>query len=120
MRSRLDEPGLFRLNGFFRCPDLEPLNPALIVVSSALSPLFRRLCVLRRGLLSLASEVPGLLEVLLLRANQLSSPTQKRVISVVRAAMDFDFSWTRCRASHSSLMLCLKATRATASGQSMI
>ena len=42
-----------------------------------------------------------LLEVLLLRASQLPSPAQKRVMSVVRAAMDFGFSWPRCRASHS-------------------
>ena len=28
-----------------------------------------------------------------LRANQLSSPAQKRVIRVVRAAIDFGFSW---------------------------
>ena len=49
IRSRLDEPGLFLLDGFFRYPDLEPLNPALTVVSSVLSPLFRRLCLLRRG-----------------------------------------------------------------------
>ena len=46
-------------------------------------------------LLFLASEVPGLLEVLLLRANQLSSPVQKWVMSIVRAAMDFGFSWPR-------------------------
>ena len=34
--ARLDEPKLFLLNGFFRWPDLEPLNPALTVVSSLL------------------------------------------------------------------------------------
>ena len=50
----------------------------------------------------LASEVPGLLALLLLRASQLSSPAQKRVIRVVRDAMDCGFSWPRCRASHSS------------------
>ena len=74
MRSKLDEPELFLLNGFFRWPDFEPLNPALTVVSSVLPPLFRRLCLLLRGLplLSLASEVPGLLVLLLLRASQLS------------------------------------------------
>ena len=88
MRSKLDEPGLFLLNDFFRCPDLEPLNPALTIVSSTLSLLLRHLYLLRRGLplLSLASDVPVLLVVLLLRANQLSSPAQKRVMSVVRAA----------------------------------
>ena len=122
MRSKLDEPGLFHLNGFFRWPDLEPLNLALTAVSSVLSPLLRRLCLLRRGLplLFLASEVPGSLPLLLLRASQLSSSAQKRVISAVRAAMDFGFSWPRCRASHSSRMLCLKAARASASGQSTI
>ena len=122
MRTKLDEPGLFLLNGFFRCPDLEPLNPALTVVSSALSPLLRRLCLLRRGLplLSLASELPEFLDVLLLQASQLSSPAQKRVMSVVRAAMDFGFSWPRCRASQSSWMLCLKAAKASVSGQSTI
>ena len=122
MQSKLDEPGLFLLNGFFRWPDLEPLNPALTVVSSVLSPLLRRLCLLRRGLplLFLVSKVPALLAVLLLRASQLSSPAQKRVISVMRAAMDFGFSWARCRASHSWQMLCLKAARASASGQSTI
>ena len=26
MRSKLDEPGLFLLNGFFNCPDLKPRN----------------------------------------------------------------------------------------------
>ena len=122
MRSRLDGPGLFHLNGFFRLPDLEPLNSALTAVSSALSPLLRCLCLLHRGLalLSLASEVPGFLDVLLLRANQLSSPMQKRVIGVVRAAMDLGFSWPRCLGSHSSRMLCLKAARASASGHSTI
>ena len=122
MRSRLDGPGLFLLYGFFRWPDLEPLNPALTAVSSVLSPLLRRLCLLRRGLplLFLASKVPGSLALLLLRASQLSSPAQKRVMSVVRDAIDFGFSWLRCRASHSSWMLCLKAARASASGQSTI
>ena len=56
----------------------------------------------------------------LLRASQLSSPAQKRVMSDVRAAMDFGFSCPRCRASHSSRMLCLKAARASAFGQSTI
>ena len=122
MRSRLDGPGVFLLNGFFRCPDLEPLNPAFTVVSSALSPMFRCFCLLRRGLplLFLMSESPEFFGVMLLRASQLSSPAQKRVMSVVRAAMDFGFSWPRCQASHSSRMLCLKAARASASGQSTI
>ena len=64
----------------------------------------------------LASEVSGSLVLLLLRASQLSSPAQKRVMSDVRAAIDFGFSWLSCRASHSSRMLCLKAARASASG----
>ena len=55
-----------------------------------------------------------------IRANQLSSPAQKRVMSVVRAARDFSFSWPRCRASHSSRILCLKPARASASVQSAI
>ena len=94
MWSKLDEPGLFLLNGFFRYPDLEPLNPALTAVFSAFSPLLRRLCLLRRSLplVSLAFEVPGFLDVLLLRASQLSLPAQKWVMSVMRAAIDFGFS----------------------------
>ena len=54
--------------GLLPLADLEPLNPALTVVSSVLSPLLQCLCLLRRGLLllSLASEVPGFLDVLLL------------------------------------------------------
>ena len=81
-----------------------------------------RLCLLRRSLplLFLTSEVPALLAVLLLRASQLSSPAQKRVMSAVRSAIDFGFSWPRWRASHSSWILCLKASRASASGQSTI
>ena len=91
-------------------------------VSSVLSPLLWRLCLLHRSLpvLFLASEGPASLAVFLLRASQLSSPAQKRVMSAVRAAMDFGFSWPRWRASHSSRMLCLKAARASASGQSTI
>ena len=82
------------------------------------SLLLRRLCLLHRGLPlpSLASEVSGSLVLLLLQASQLSSPVQKRVISAVRAAMDFGFSWPRCRASYSLQMLCLKAAGASASG----
>ena len=38
----------------------------------------------------------------------------------LRAAIDFSFSWPRWRASHLSRMLCLKAARASASGQSTI
>src|SRR5512132_3340541 len=98
------------------------MNPALTVVSLACLLLLHRLCLLRRGLslLSGASEVPGFLGVMLLGASQLSSPAQKQIMSVVRAAMDFGFSWPRCRESHSSWMLCLKATRASASGRSTI
>ena len=58
--------------------------------------------------------------MLLLRASQLSSPAQKRVIRAVRAVMDLGPSWPRWRASHSSRTLCLKAARASASGQSTI
>ena len=91
MRSKLDGPELFFWNGFLRRPDFEPLNPALTAVSSMLSLLFRCLYLLRRvlSLLLLTSGVPALLALFLLRANQLSSPTQKRVMSAVRAAMDF-------------------------------
>ena len=103
---------LFPLTGF------RASESGVDCLSSVLSPLMWRLCLLRRDLplLSLVSELPGLLVMLLLRASQLSSPAQKQVMSVVRAAMDFGFSYPRCRASHSSRMLCLKAARASASG----
>src|SRR3989337_1569344 len=70
----------------FHWPVLEPLNPAFTAVSSVSSLLFRRLCLLRRGLPlpSRTSEVPGSLVLLLLRASQLSSPAQKRVIRAVK------------------------------------
>ena len=55
-----------------------------------------------------------------LRASQLSSPVQKRVKRLVRAAIVLGFSWLRCLAIHSSWMLCLNAARASASGQSTI
>src|SRR3954463_14320730 len=82
----------------------------------------RRFCLFRRDLppLSLVSELPCFFDKLLLRASQLSSPAQKRVMSVVRAAMDFGLSCPRCGASHLSRMLCLNAARASASGQSTI
>src|SRR4051812_16537455 len=54
------------------------------------------------------------------RANQLSSPAQKLVMRLVSAAIVLGFSWPRCLASHSSRTLCLKAARASASGQSII
>ena len=60
----------------------------------------------------------GSLVVLL--ANQLSSPAQKRVMRLVNAAIVLGFSWPRCLASHSSRTLCLKAAKASASGQSTI
>ena len=41
---------------------------------------------------SLVSEVPWFFDMLLLQASQLSSPAQKRVMSIVRAAIDFGFS----------------------------
>ena len=90
----------------------------MTAVSSLLSLLMRRFCLFQGdlSLLSLVFELPVFLVKLLLRASQLSSPAQKRVMSVVRAAIDFGFSCPRCRASHSSRMLCLKAARASASG----
>ena len=53
-----------------------------------------RLCLLRHDLPlpSLVSEVPWFFDMLLLRASQLSSPAQKRVMCVPRAAIDFGFS----------------------------
>src|SRR3954463_12468614 len=85
-----------------------------------LSSLFRRLFLLRRGFPfpSLASDVLG--SLVLLRANQLSWPAQKRVMRLVRAAIVLGFSWPRRLASHSSRKQCLKATKASASGQSTI
>src|SRR3954470_15036467 len=87
-----------------------------------MSLLTRRFYLFRHdlSLFSLVSELPCFFDKLLLRASQLSSPAQKRVMSVVRAAMDFGFSCPRCQASHSSRMLCLKAARASASEQSTI
>ena len=86
------------------------------------SLLLRLLCSFSRGLplLSRISEVPRSLALLLLRASQLSSPAQKRVIRAVRAVMDLGPSWPRWRASHSSRTLYLKAARASVSGQSTI
>ena len=46
----------------------------------------------RRVIAILASGVLASLALLLLWASQLSSPAQKRVMSAVRAAMDFGFS----------------------------
>ena len=91
--SNLVGPSWLPLEGIFRDPDFGLQNLAFTAVSSVLSLLFRRLCMLRRGLplLSRTSEVPEC-GVVPLRANQLSSPAQKRVISVVRAAMDLGFS----------------------------
>src|SRR3954464_9081617 len=107
---------LFPLTGFIasesgincRILRIVTVNAALLLVARDLP------------LLSLVSELPGFLVILLLRASQLSSPAQKRVMSVVRAAIDFGFSCPRCRASHSSWILCLKAARASTSGQSTI
>ena len=79
-----------------------------------------RLCLVHHGfpLPSRISDVPG--SLVPLRANQLSSPAQKRVIRLVKAAIVLGFSLPRCLASHSSRILCLKAARASASGQSTI
>src|SRR3954469_20656139 len=87
---------------------------------SGLSSLFWHLFLLRRGfpLPSLTSDVPG--SLVLLRANQLSSPAQKRVMRLVRSAIILGFSWLRCLTSHSSWTLCLKAAKASTSGQSTI
>ena len=87
-----------------------------------LSPLLRRFGLLRCCLLltSLLSEVSRFLDVLLLRASQLSSPMQKRVMRFVNAAIVLVLFWPRCLASHSSRTLCLKAAKASASGQSTI
>ena len=107
---------LFPLTGFVAS------ESGINCVSSLMSLLTRCFCLFRRdlSLLSLVFELPGFLVKLLMRASQLSSPAQKRVMSVVRAAMDFGFSCPRCRASHSSRILCLKAARASASGKSTI
>src|SRR3954469_2697892 len=98
------------------------MNPAFTIVFSLLSLLTRRFCLFRRvlPLLSLVSELPGFFDKLLLRASQLSSPAQNGVAGVLGAATNSGFSCPRCRASHSSRMLCLKAARASASGQSTI
>src|SRR3954463_13402119 len=45
-------------------------------------------------------------------------PAQKQVMRLVSAAIVLGFSWPRFRASHSYRTLCLKAARASASGQS--
>ena len=86
-----------------------------------LSSLFRHvLFLLRRDFPfpSLTSDVLGSLVLHL--ASQLSSPAQKQVMRLVNAAIVLGFSWPRCLASHSSRMLCLKAAKASASGQSTI
>src|SRR4051812_12623962 len=87
---------------------------------SGLCSLFRRLFLLRRGfpLSSLTSDVLG--SLVLHRANQLSSPAQKRVMRLISAAIVLGFSWPTCMASHSSRTLCLKAAKALASEQSTI
>src|SRR3954453_3503928 len=82
--------------------------------------LLRRRSLFRRGFPfpSLTSDVLG--SLVLHRANQLSSPAQKRVRRLVNTAIVLGFSWLRCLASHSSRTLCLKAAKASASGQSTI
>ena len=86
-----------------------------------LSSLFRHLLLLLRRdfpFPSLTSDVLGSLVLHL--ASQLSSPAQKRVMRFVNAAIVLGLFWPRCLASHSSRMLCLKAAKASASGQSTI
>src|SRR3954466_6107383 len=96
------------------------MNPAFTAVLFGLFSLFRRWFLLRCGFPfpSLTSDVLG--SLVLHRANQLSSLAQKRVMRLVNAAIVLGFSWPRCLASHSSRTLCLKAVRASASGQSTI
>ena len=69
------------------------MNPALTVVLVGLLSLIRRYSLLWRGFLfpSLGSDVLGSLVLLL--ANQLSSPAQKRVMRLVNAAIVLGFSW---------------------------
>src|SRR3954466_14818473 len=67
------------------------VNAALLLPFSCFLPFLPgRFCFFRRALplLSLVSKLPRFLVKLLLRASQLSSPVQKRVMSVVRAAID--------------------------------
>ena len=84
-----------RLEGFFRGPNFELLNPAFTNVSSASPLLCRHLILLRDGFPFpfQASEVSGSSGLLLRRANQLSSPIQKHVISEVRADTALGLSW---------------------------
>ena len=86
-----------------------------------LSSLFWHLLLLRRDFSfpSLTSDVLGSLVLHL--ASQLSSPAQKRVMRLVSAAIVLGLFWPRCLASHvSSRMLCSKAAKTSASGQSTI
>ena len=96
------------------------MNPALTVVLFGLLSLIRRLSLLWCGFPfpSLTSDVLG--SLVPHRANQLSSPAQKRVMRIVNASIVLGFSWPRCLASHSSRTLCLKAAKASTSGQSTI
>ena len=97
------------------------MNPAFTVVLFVLSSLFRHLLLLLCHdfpFPSLTSDVLGSLVLHL--ASQLSSPAQKRVMRFVNAAIVLGLFWPRCLASHSSRTLCLKAAKASASGQSTI
>ena len=60
----------------------------IVTIASTLVPVASRLAIAVFGL-----RVPASLAVFLLWASQISSPVQKRVMSAVRAAMDFGFSW---------------------------
>ena len=117
---RLDSSSLLSLRGSVLLFCQELLNPALTAVLFGLFPLVRRWSLLRHGFPfpSLTLDVFGSLVLHL--ASQLSSPAQKRVMRLVNAAIVLGFSWPRCLASHSSRTLCLKAAKASASGQSTI
>ena len=117
---RFDSSSLLSLRGSVLLFCRELLNLALTAVLFGLFPLVRRWSLLRRGFPfpSLTLDVLGSLVLHL--ASQLSSPAQKRVMSLVNAAIVLGLSYPRCLASHSSRTLCLKAAKALAFGQSTI
>ena len=117
---RLDSSSLLSLRGSVLLFGRELLNPALTAVFFGAFSFFQCWSFLHRDFPfpSLISDVLGSLVLHL--ASQLSSPAQKRVMRLVSAAIVLGFSWPRCLASHSSRTLCLKAAKASASGQSTI